>query len=475
MHTPPRIALLAALGLIALLPSLPLGRGVNASDHKAQDFHTLNLRASGPVASQRSAIDIALVPPGADWPGSLAQHIPGQPLLVSKLPLPYDVIMRSVDGLWSARKTLYSLDNDTPIDMQLEPRGILSGHVYADGVTPSARIIITAQSSNGHLYTQQTGEDGSFRFPWLPEAKYTLSTPPTIHGACRAQTLCITGKEIRLNLQPSATQGEPAEVIGSVRSHSGSYQESLRVKLWPLDLEAAPQATDVVWSKDTEGVISGEFNVPATVGEQYVLSLVKDDILPASFTRTPIQAPSDGLDILFDDTRPHASLTFSPETLDPSTSVTGFEVAVSWGQGVTWRSSDAATCVLEGVPCNTPISWLIKAPGRAPEYGEMNLEETRNSARIAPVLRAGWGEGLKVVHADGTPASGLTVLLDGEKAGLTDDKGTLTLRANQSPQHLSLRAGMHRLFGGASTLIAIDSIIDRDELGRLLLVLLPRD
>jgi hypothetical protein len=34
---------------------------------------------------------------------------------------------------------------------------------------------------------------------------------------------------------------------------------------------------------------------------------------------------------------------------------------------------------------------------------------------------------------------------------------------------------MHRLFGGASTLIAIDSIIDRDELGRLLLVLLPRD
>ena len=104
MHTPPRIALLAALGLIALLPSLPLGRGVNASDHKAQDFHSLLLRASGPVASQRSAIDIALVPPGADWPGSLAQHIPGQPLLVSMLPLPYDVIIKllaNLAGCWS--------------------------------------------------------------------------------------------------------------------------------------------------------------------------------------------------------------------------------------------------------------------------------------------------------------------------------------------------------------------------------------
>jgi surface antigen len=342
-------------------------------------------------------------------------------------------------------------------------------------VTPTAGIIITAQSSNGDLHTQQTGKDGSFRFPWLPEAKYILTTPPTINGACRTETLCITGKEIRLNLQPDTSQGEPAEVIGSVRSHSGSYQESLRVKLWPLDLEAAPQATDVIWSEDSEGVISGEFNVPATVGEQYVLSLVKDDILPASFTCTPIQAPSDGLDILFDDTRPHTDLTFRPAAEESSKAVMGFEVAVSWGQGVTWRTSDTSMCVLEGVPCNTPISWSIKAPGRAPVYGETSFNETKTAALIAPALRVGWGEGLKIVHADGSPASGLTVLLDGQDAGLTDSEGTLTLRAHQRPQHLSLRADKHRLFGGSNTLTAIDSIIDRDELGRLLLVLLPRD
>jgi hypothetical protein len=475
MHTPPRIALLAALGLIALLPSLPLGRGVNAGEHDPQDIYSLELIAVGPIASQGLPLDIALVPPGASWPGPLAAHRPGQPLLLSQLPVPYDVLMRSTDGLWAARETLFTMHLEDPLEMHLEPRGVLSGFVYNGQDSPASEVLITARNANGQLFTQLTETDGSFRFSWLPESKYTISTPASIHGACHAETICISGKDIRLNLTPNPTKGEAAEVIGKVHSNSGSYQEDLRVKLWPLDLESAPQDTSVVWSESSEGVISGEFNVPATVGERYVLSLVKSDMLPASFTQTPIEAPSEGLDIFFDDTRPHTKVTFQPADQDSSDHLTAFEIAISWGQGVTWRSTETSQCSLEGVPCNTPISWHINAPGKAPAYGEALFTDTKAERVIAPRLTTGWGEGLKVIHPDGTPAPGILVLLDGEEAGHTSDTGNLTLQAKIKPQTLSLSADNHRLFGGSNSVRTLDSLIDRDELGRLLLVLLPRD
>ena len=475
MHTPPRIALLAALGLIALLPSLPLGRGVNASDQKPQDFYSLELRAVGPIASQGVPLDIALVPPGASWPGPLAAHRPGQPLLLNQLPLPYDVLMRSADGMWAARETLFTMNSEDPMEMHLKPRGVLSGFVYNNQDEPASELLITARNENGQLFTQLTESDGSFRFSWLPESKYTISTPASIHGACHAESICISGKNIRLHLTPTPTPGESAEVIGNVHSDSGSYREDLRVKLWPLDLEAAPQDTSVVWSEGSEGIISGEFKVPATVGERYVLSLVKNDMLPASFTRTPIEAPSEGLDIFFDDTRPHTKVTFQPAGQDSADDLKAFEVAISWGQGVTWRSTESSQCSLEGVPCNMPITWHINAPGRAPAYGEAIFTDSKAERVIAPKLAAGWGEGLKVIHADGTPAPDLLVLLDGEEAGRTNSTGTLTLRAEVRPQTLSLRADNRRLFGGTNAARTLDSLIDRDELGRLLLVLLPRD
>ena len=152
-----------------------------------------------------------------------------------------------------------------------------------------------------------------------------------------------------------------------------------------------------------------------------------------------------------------------------------FEIAVSWGQGVTWRSTDDAECALEGVPCDTPIEWLVRAPGRVPVYGEALFSESKKEALLAPRLNLGWGEGLKIVHPDGAPAANLLVLLDGEEAGRTNDAGTLTMQADQRPETLSLGTESHRLFGGSASVRSLDSLIDRDELGRLLLVLLPRD
>jgi hypothetical protein len=473
MHTPPRLALLTALGLLALLPSLPLGRRVNANEHSPHDIYSLDLVADGPLASQRGHLEIALVKPGAYWPGPLASHIPGQPLLLTQRPVPFDVLMRSRDGLWAARETIFTKQNDGPVTMQLEARGVLSGFVHATEGTPAAQCLITARSSDGKLFTQLTGGDGSFRFSWLPEAKYTLSTPPSVHGACQQETLCIAGRDIRLQLQPQPTAGEAAEVIGKVHSQSGEYRNEMRVKLWPLDAHAAPQDTAVVWNETSNGVISGQFNVPATLGEQYVMSLEKNDILPASFTRSPIQAPSAGVEIFFDDTRPHTTLSIKPASLDSTGIVSEFEVALSWGHGVTWRKSADLNCSIEGVPCNTPVAWMVRAPNRTPAYGETVFTETESL--IKPDLILGWGEGLKVIHPDGTPASELHVFLDAVSAGMTDSNGTLTLSGMERPETFSLRTENHRVFGAANSVRPLSSLTDRDELGRLLIVLLPRD
>ena len=296
-----------------------------------------------------------------------------------------------------------------------------------------------------------------------------------MHGACHKETLCIAGRDIRLQLQPQPTAGEAAEVIGKVHSQSGEYRNAMRVKLWPLDAHAAPQDTAVVWSETSNGVISGQFNVPATLGEQYVMSLEKNDILPASFTRSPIQAPSAGVEIFFDDTRPHTTLSIQPAPLHSNGVVSEFEVALSWGHGVTWRKSSDLNCSIVGVPCNTPVAWMVRAPNRAPAYGETVFTETETESLIQPELSLGWGEGLKVIHPDGTPASELHVYLDGVSAGITDSNGALTLSGMERPETLSLQTENHRVFGSANSERPLSSQTDRDGLGRLLIVLLPRD
>jgi len=465
---------LAALGLVALLPSFPLGGDVVAREGDDTQIFSLELIPHGPAAAQDATLDIALVAPGSDWPGPLAEYSPQRPLLLTHLPVPYDVLLRSRDGLWAARETLYTQEVNTPIAMTLEPRGVLSGVVLTSDDQPAARCLVTARDEHGRVHTELTAQDGSFQFSWLPESKYALHTPASIHGSCKAEAITIAGQEVRLHMQPRPSLGQPAEVIGQVQSKSGAYQEDLMVRLWPLDSAAAPSQSEVVWTANASQVISGSFAVPATLGEQYVLTVEKSDLLPAAYTHTPILAPSQDVAIYCDDSTPHTSLRIRPELPAPST-LSDFEVALSWGQGVVWRRTQRGECLIEGVPCGTPISWVVRAPDAPPIFGETTFTEGDADSLITPQLALGWGEGLKLIHPDGAPAAHVLVLLDGTPAGRTDQEGLLTIQATQRPEHLSLRTEHHRLFGGTNSTRRIDSLDDRDEFGRLLLVLLPRD
>jgi hypothetical protein len=333
--------------------------------------------------------------------------------------------------------------------------------------------LVQARGQDGTIYTEATTDDGSFRFGWLSEGKYRLISPLTVHGRCEQDVLAIAGQEVHLSLEPLPTQGPSAEIIGHVQSSSGDYRESVRVRLWPLDSESAPSQAKVIWS-EKDDVVEGTFKIPATQGEHYVLALEKDDVHPTYFTQSPISAPSQ-VNIFCEDSAPHTALVVSPKHEGEVEDVEPFEVAITWGDEVIWRDSLDGEVRIEGAPVNLPIAWMVRSSGTAPEYGELTIKESSRSQTLSPSLLSGWGEGLHLILPDGTPAANVPVFLDGRPAGITDSRGTLTLRGAERPTHLSLDATHLRFFGATNATRTLDSMKDRDDLGRLLLVLLPRD
>jgi hypothetical protein len=240
-----------------------------------------------------------------------------------------------------------------------------------------------------------------------------------------------------------------------------------------LDAESAPSQAKVIWN-EKDDVVHGTFKIPATEGEQYVLALEKDDNHPAYYIHSPISAPSQ-VNIFCEDSAPHAELVVSPKHEGAVEDVTPFEVAITWGDEVIWRDSLDGEVRIEGAPVNLPIAWMVRSSGTAPAYGELTIQDAAGPQRLSPSLLSGWGEGLHLILPDGTPAANVPVFLDGEAAGITDSRGTLTMRNAERPTHLSLDSAHLRFFGGMNATRTLDSMKDRDDLGRLLLVLLPRD
>jgi len=333
--------------------------------------------------------------------------------------------------------------------------------------------LVQAKSADGLTRTVATSDDGTFRFAWLPEGRYQVMSPLTVHGRCQQETLAIAGQEVHLQLEPKPTQGPATEIIGQVHSSSGEYCESLKVRLWPLDLEAAPAQANVEWAGHG-GAMQGSFKIPATIGERYVVALEKADVLPTYYNQAPISAPSE-INIFCEDASPHAQLIIKPELEGVAIPAQPFEVAIEWGGQVIWRESTDGAVSIEGAPVDTPISWMVRTAGAVPAYGDLLLTQPDALEQLTPDLSSGWGEGLRITLPDGAPAAHVPVYLDGELAGQTDSAGTLTLKSQTCPTYLSIDSAHLRMFGGATTTQKLASLRDRDDLGRLLLVLLPRD
>jgi hypothetical protein len=474
MHAPPRLALLAALSLLALFPSLPLGSSVVAGGQDQDELYGLEILPLCPATEQDLVLDLALVPSGGSWIGPLALYRPDQPLLLTKIHATCDVLLRSRDGLWAGRSHLKQHPSPAPLPIRLEPRAILSG-VVLDSDNRPMNCLVQAKGRDGSVSTVTTSKDGTFRFAWLPEGKYELISPLSAHGRCRTSAMAIAGQEVHLRLQPQPTQGPSTKITGHVQSHSGDYREDIHVRLIPMDVEAAPTEADVVWHETATQGINGSFEIPATLGAEYIVRVEKNDLLPTVYSHSPFLAPNHAFEILCDDSTPHTDLLVRPIQDGAAEDLQDFEVALSWGPEVIWRSTSNGTCLIQGLPTGVPVSWMVRSPNTAPVYGRRVFALSNAPEELIPQLSAGWGEGLRLALPDGSPAAHVLVYLDGALAGQSDLHGLLTVHSPQVPTTLSLRAEYLRLFGGSGTTRLLSDLTDRDEFGRLLLVLLPRD
>ena len=123
MHAPPRLALLAALGLIALFPSLPLGGIVAAGDAADGHLYPLNIDPVIPAGHPDLRLELSIVRPNAAWTGPLATYRADQPLLLPRIRRSVEVLLRSQDGLWAARELLHNHPSATATPLTLRIGG----------------------------------------------------------------------------------------------------------------------------------------------------------------------------------------------------------------------------------------------------------------------------------------------------------------------------------------------------------------
>ncbi len=91
-------------------------------------------------------------------------------------------------------------------------------------------------------------------------------------------------------------------------------------------------------------------------------------------------------------------------------------------------------------PRDSDVVWVVTDDGYAPRFGALSeLTFVNGEAQLELALERGWGARIEVLETDLTPAAGVDVLIDGERAARTDASGACVLQRATAPRSLELR------------------------------------
>jgi len=97
--------------------------------------------------------------------------------------------------------------------------------------------------------------------------------------------------------------------------------------------------------------------------------------------------------------------------------------------------------IARGVPEARSLEWAVWRRGTRPVYGTQAdfLPEGGGRFFAQVQLESGWGTRILVCDPNGTPLLGADVMVDGERAGVTDPRGQLELERAQRPDSIEVR------------------------------------
>ncbi len=328
-----------------------------------------------------------------------------------------------------------------PVTIRLESRGALDVHVFgADGRACPARLTLSVA---GRAPVRAASDADGAKFRWIPAeavqirveaegldplvvparvvADQTMDQDIVVQrapgvGAISGRALASVAS-VRFDIEHEITH-ERRETTGSTEAGSAAF-EFARVPAgrWTLRAHAAG-----IWRWNPPGL---DVTAPAS-------GLVLTPLAVANVRAIKIRAFDERTGDRIDHFE--AGLQCDGVEGERQTKTTGF-----------------GNLVFESVPQDAALAWNIAAEGYLPAHGDRTaIEHPGDMDLIRVKLSRGWQRDVEVRDASThAPLPGVRVIVDDALAGMTDDKGSLTLQRASAPHHITVELAGRHLVGGS--------------------------
>jgi len=394
---------------------------------------------------------------GAARPGADAAH--------------WTLEVQSRDGLWRGAAPVDSVVGIYPevVSIELAPCALLKGRAtFAGRGVSGVEVALRKEDDAGVLRVDRSSKDGTFEVRWLAPGAYALTATSAAYARVEARVLVERGGLLRhdLTLAPKPIAGT---VSGRLTSLTGGFgpagsdpggegvRRSLRISLRATDGAGSSRATYPLW-EEVAGRRVGRFEFRDVPEGEYELSPARYHNWSWEPERVVLTAPREGIEFVLQDAAEAADLALVATDATTGGALDGLRLHFSSARGpLTFDGLRSGAVFLQEWPDDLAFEWILERDGYAPARGDATgaapgAGQGPRRRTIEAALERGWGTTLVVVGLDQRaaerPLAGVRVLVDGDEAGVSDERGQLVLCRAARPARIAVEAPGWRPAGG---------------------------
>lgn len=371
--------------------------------------------------------------------------------------------VRSDDGLWSGSAPVDSVVGIQPgtLRIELRARGAISGRVVdAEGApVPSAWIQRLEPDSQGDpLEEFGAGKDGGFRFAWLEPGTHELRAESDRYGEWRQPVEVRAGETAHVDVV--LTSDRPLGTVGGrLRSRTGRHRSKGAVVHLASTTDSELFFFRTISYRELEGEFVAPFEFEKIPAGEYELRINPLDNRRWDALRRIVVPPAQGIEFTCLDDAPSFELEFRAVDARSGTVIEDLSTIVWHGAPVDELRLDKhwETKRYLGVPEDSALTWVTRAEGYAPMWGDASAIFGRGDLRVIVVrLEPGWGQIYKVTTRERDPLEGVELFANGEHIGVSDAQGLIAIQLPERPKTLEFRLDGWRVTWGRVDTTASD-------------------
>ncbi len=359
---------------------------------------------------------------------------------------PFELGVRSRDGLWSGSAFVTSVQGNYPgpVSIDIVGRGAVTGVVQDSAGTPipTAWVRLYPAGSNDSLLEIGADSRGRFAFDWLESGDYEIRIETDRYQTWTATVTIKVGKTEDL-AATLAGKGALGRIAGVCRGRTGHHRSKGGIVLLASLSNPSFFLLKSVSYRGRPGEYEAPFAFEDIPAGEYELTVRPLDNMEWNTRRMVVSPPAEGLEFVCEDDVPLCDLGF--RAVDDAT---GQPIAKSWT--LVWLGdpmndvrldADWESGLYRGVPAGASLRWVLHAEGYRLAMGDESAFRPEGETRMVEVrLARGWGQVFKVTTNDGeTPLAGVELVADGSTIGHTDARGILCTNLDSMPRQLDFR------------------------------------